>query len=155
MSNHAGQAVVAPQGLELRFSRTTCLGTCPAYTVTVHRDGTVDWEGEDEVRVKGKAHGRLERGKLDQIAVGLETIHFFQRESDGRMPPPPCDTKGGTVICLRSITVCSDTSHFELRVTRDGKTHEIDDAHCYEEPELRQFEKLLDEIVGTSVWIGR
>ncbi len=138
--------------------RTSCLGTCPAYSVTVHRDGAVDWDGRAEVLVTGKAHKLLERGKLEQIAVALEAIHFFQRERDGRMPPPPCDTKGGTVICVRGFSVCSDTSHFALRVTRDGKTHEIDDAHCYkgaDADELARFEKLLDEIVGTSVWIGR
>ena len=155
MSNHASAPVVVPAGLELTFSRSACLGMCPVYTVTVHRDGTVDWTGVENVAVSGKARGRLERNGGAQLAVALDAAHFFERRHDGSMPPPPCDSHHGTVLCLTSISVCSDTSHFTIRAVRDGKPHEIDDAGCGADDELRQLEHLLGEIVGTAAWIGR
>jgi Domain of unknown function (DUF6438) len=155
VSNHASAPVAVPGDLEVTFSRTACLGRCPVYTVTVHRDGTVDWMGIENVAVSGKARGRLERTGLSQLAVALDAAHFFERKPDGRMPPPPCDDHNGTVLCLSSISVCSDASHFTIRAVRDGKPHEIDDAGCDADDELRQLEHLLGEIVGTGAWIGR
>lgn len=157
VENHAGSAVPLPTGLDLTFSRTECLGTCPVYTVTIHHDGRVEWEGKKNVRVIGRSRKQLERNGLAQLAVAIDGARFFEREHDGRLPPPPCDNHNGTTICLRGFSTCSDTSHFTIRVTRDGVTHEVDDAGCYREEleDLRRLELALQQIAGTAVWIGR
>ena len=158
VENHAGSAVFVPSGLEVTFSRTACMGACPVYTVTIHRDGRVDWDGTEHVLVVGKAHKQLERTGLGQLEVALDAAHFFERERDGRMPPPPCDTHGGTTICLRGFSVCSDTSHFDIVATRDGKPHEVSDAHCYKDSEvgdLRKLEHVLEDIAGVAMWVGK
>ena len=144
-----------PTGLDVTFERTECLGACAAFTVTIHHDGRVDWQGRSNVRVVGGAHKLLGRNELGQIAFALDGAHFFEREHDGRMPPPPCN-KGSGTICLRGFTVCSDAPHFIITVTRDGKKHEVDDAGCYRDEleDLRRLEKILQNIAGIDVWIG-
>jgi hypothetical protein len=156
VENHAGSAVAVPIGLDIMFTRTECMGTCPVYAVAIHHDGRVDWEGRRYVRVVGRGHKQLERTGLDQLAVAIDGARFFEREHDGRLPPPPCDDHNGTTICLRGFSTCSDTSHFTISVTRDGKTHEVDDAGCYREEleDLRRLERVLEQVAGTATWVG-
>jgi hypothetical protein len=46
-------AAAPPPSSRLVMERTECYGFCPAYTVEVHPDGTVLYEGRNYVRVRG------------------------------------------------------------------------------------------------------
>jgi TonB family protein len=41
------------------IGRTTCYGTCPAYRVTIHSDGRVEWSGQGFVEVVGDREHRI------------------------------------------------------------------------------------------------
>jgi hypothetical protein len=157
VENHAGVPVAIPAELSITFERTECLGTCPVYVVGIRADRTVYWRGLKNVSVLGDAHKLLEGNGLDQLAVAFDAARFFERQTDGRLPPPPCDDHHGTTICVRGFSVCSDTSHFIITASRAGKSNKVDDAGCYgaELEDLRRLERLLEQIAGTAAWIGR
>src|SRR5262249_13736507 len=51
----------------VRFERKPCFGNCPAYTVTIHGDGRVDYVGKADVKEKGERHGRIETAALKTL----------------------------------------------------------------------------------------
>jgi hypothetical protein len=143
IENHAGSAVVEPSGaLEVTLDRTACFGTCPVYTVTIHRDGSVDWVGMDHVATVGKAHGQIERGGLQQLEVAVDAMRFFDRDKRGFLTQP------------KDIWVCSDLSTITITVTRGTVAHTIEDDQCHSDPELGVLERLIDNVAKTAVWIG-
>jgi len=64
-----GRAAEPPPGAHEHLAsieRTACFGWCPVYTLTVFRDGAVEYEGKDFVKLKGKATDHL---RPDQLAA--------------------------------------------------------------------------------------
>jgi Domain of unknown function (DUF6438) len=53
------QAVTDPQDVLVKLERTSCFGECPVYSVTIDGRGNVTYDGEQFVRVKGRATGRI------------------------------------------------------------------------------------------------
>ena len=49
---------VVPRDVLGSITRTFCLGTCPVYSVTIYRDGRVEYDGQRYVGNKGKPHHR-------------------------------------------------------------------------------------------------
>ena len=49
---------IQPQ-VVITLERTVCYGTCPAYTLRITGDGSVEYEGMRYVRVIGKATARI------------------------------------------------------------------------------------------------
>jgi len=45
--------------VQATLSRSACFGFCPVYTLTVFRDGTVEYNGEEWVKTRGKATWQL------------------------------------------------------------------------------------------------
>ncbi|HWO25689.1 MAG TPA: DUF6438 domain-containing protein [Kofleriaceae bacterium] len=56
-----GRSTAAPPKHEhlATIERIGCYGSCPVYKLTVYRDGAVEYEGEQYVKVEGKAAGEL------------------------------------------------------------------------------------------------
>ena len=154
LDNHAAAAVIVPATEldEITLARGACLGNCPVYAVTIHHDGRIEWTGEANVVVTGHAEAHVDRGALDQIAVALDASRFFERDRDGKLPPPPCP-KGE--ICLGTISTCSDTSHTTISVMRGAQLHVVDDRHCSQDPDLARLEALIGDLANTAPWIGR
>ena len=51
----------------VRLERIGCYGTCPAYTLTVHGDGRVEYDGKNHVKEKGAREGRIEIEKVKTL----------------------------------------------------------------------------------------
>ena len=135
--------MIEPSGaLEVTLDRSACFIACPVYTVTIHRDGTVDWVGMDHVQVVGKAHGHIDRGGLQQLEVAIDATRFFERDKQGRLQPPA------------QIWVCMDTSTIVVTVTRGANAHTVEDDQCHSDQDLVTFERLIDTIANTAQWIG-
>ena len=67
---------------EIALERTSCFGTCPAYTVRLRADGSVDYDGGAYVERAGKRHGRLpESGFQGLAALALDIVFFDLDES--------------------------------------------------------------------------
>jgi Domain of unknown function (DUF6438) len=69
-----------PRGARISLTRTSCLGACPDYTLTIRPDGRVVFVGRAFVATVGRASGRIDRGQVGQMLERLERLDFFQLE---------------------------------------------------------------------------
>jgi len=134
-----------------------CMGRCPAFEVTIHRGGRVEWNGQRFVAVQGPRTRHISRRDLEAIDRAIQRARFFDRDEYGRFPvEPTCVTSGGTTTCsVHSISICTDTSHTIITVERGARRWRIDDAHCSDDDDdLVALEKLIVDRAGISDWIG-
>lgn len=154
----AKRAAPRPVRLRVELERTACFGFCPTYTVVIHGDGRVDWAGRANVLAVGHRRGRVSGAELEELSRLLDRVRFFERDEVGELPTrPECTTTGSTTTCsfATSASICSDTSHTIVSVTRGMQTHTIDNDNCNELPELEVLEDFIDRIANTGAWIGQ
>jgi hypothetical protein len=145
-----------PIKLRVKLERTMCFGTCPAYTVAIDGAGRVEWNGTAHVVAMGRRTGRVTRRELEELSKRLDRAQFFDRNEYGEFPQEmECTTTGTSTSCSfgTSVTICSDTSHTILSVSRESRVHKIDNDHCKDTPELDELEDYIDRIAHTRAWI--
>ena len=122
------------------LERTACYGRCPIYTVTVLRDGTVQWEGERFVEGHRQGDGQaVGREQLAELADAFQKAGYFALKD--------------------KYTSYDVTDHPSANTSYDDGTRHKTIAHYHGDrsaPEaLDELEARIDEIVGTGKWIGR
>jgi hypothetical protein len=145
-----------PLQLRVKLERTQCFGTCPAYTVVLYGSGRVEWMGHASVDALGKREAHVSRATMEELSHQLDRARFFERDEYGELPrKQECTTVGGTTQCsfATSFTLCSDTSHAIISVSRNGRVHKVDNDHCSDRPELEALEGYIDQIANTEAWI--
>ena len=124
--------------LRISLVRTGCYSACPDYTVTIASDGTVSWHGEDSVKTKGNATGRIAPEKVQTLFEAFREAEFFWL-FDKYM---------------------AETVHHPMQVTTisfDGHTKTVTDfeGDLVGMPEVvRELECSIDEVANTPQWIG-
>jgi Domain of unknown function (DUF6438) len=79
----AGFAIAAPALAQddtravITLERTTCFGTCPAYSVRITSDGSVDYEGKQFVRVTGHVSATVPAEDVAGLVDAFEQIGYF------------------------------------------------------------------------------
>lgn len=120
------------------LERQACYGWCPIYTLTIHRDGRVEYHGKQYVKQRGSAEAQLTPGQIDELDRAFATAKFFQL-ADAYTHEDATDAP--TVM----------TSY-----RKDG--HEKNVAHYHGDDHapdsLTTLESSIDTIVGTDRWIG-
>lgn len=76
-ANAVAQVAEVPADTVIRPQRTSCLGPCPIYTVTIDARGTVTYEGEKFVRVIGRQTAQIAPSAVATLLASAERIHFF------------------------------------------------------------------------------
>jgi hypothetical protein len=151
-------AEMRPMRFRVTLERTACLGRCPIYKVTIHGNGKVDWEGVENVAAVGRMDGKsvVPRKELEKLARQIDNAKFFERNEYGELATGPlCTTTGNTTTCSYSAHFCSDTTHAKITVTRNGRTHVVDNDHCDEKPGIDEIEEAVDRLAGTAELVGR
>jgi len=64
--------------VEIRLERSACFGFCPVYSVTVHGDGTVEFDGKQYTAHRGVATWRIDPGDVVTLVNQLLDAHFFE-----------------------------------------------------------------------------
>lgn len=144
-------------GFKLKLERTACLGRCPTYAVTIHGDGRVEWDGREHVLALGPRRGRVTTREIVELEDMLHELRFFERDEYGHLPVrTQCTTANNTTTCtmVGSFSICSDTSHTIIAVTRKYKTHVVDNANCTDDSELAKLETMVDRIANVQAWVG-
>ena len=159
IANHPATPARVPLALfHVVMERTGCMGPCPSYTVTIRPSGVIDWLGEANVAAMGPRGSLVGRAELERLSRAIDKAHFFELDDSGHVPAKPsCIRTGNTVRCsMSSFTMCTDTPHAIITVTRGSQTHMVDDAHCSDDDTpLVELEALIDEIAQTESWVGR
>jgi hypothetical protein len=138
-----GTAGAEPPAVTLE--RTPCFGTCPVYQVAVSRSGVVRFVGKNHVAQEGEATAKIPAARVEGLLRELEAGGYFGLADAYVVDSPACGqyaTDSPTVITSASA---------------GGRTKSIrHDYGCNAAPgELGRLERLIDEVAGTSRWIGR
>src|SRR3954470_8810463 len=81
-STAAAQTRTIPADTVIRLQRTSCFGTCPAYTVTIDATGSITYEGERDVRVVGRETAGIAPASIARLLQVADRIQFFaQRDA--------------------------------------------------------------------------
>jgi hypothetical protein len=141
----AAESATASEAPVVTLERTPCFGTCPVYQVAISRSGAVRFAGQHHVTQQGEATAEIPPARVDSLLGELEAGGYFGFADAYVMDSPACGryaTDSPTVITSASIA---------------GRTKTIrHDFGCNAAPqELGRLERLIDEVAGTSRWIGR
>ena len=140
----SGLAAATPANIDsITLERTWCNGTCPIYTVTVWCDGTVTYDGEEYVKVKGRRLRKISSEQVQQLVRKVQRNGFFKLK-DEYMSKENADGSISTVTDLPSAITTVRAGNIRKRV-----------KNYYGGPEsLAAFENLIDKVAGTSAWTG-
>lgn len=140
--------VAAPAAADapaVTLERTPCFGTCPVYTVSISRAGTVRFTGKHHTAHTGPATASIPPARVDSLVAELEAAGYFELAEAYVMDSPACG-----MYATDSPTVITS-------VTRDGRTRTVrhDRGCAAAPPELSRLEQRIDEVAGTARWVGR
>jgi hypothetical protein len=130
------------EGLVILFERTTCYGNCPAYRLTIHGDGRVEYVGLNFVKLTGPRQGQVARTELKKIVEQLSKADFFKID---QYTEKAC-----------SCTVCTDMPTVITEVKLKDQSHRVEHYYgCRCAPRaLWDVEETIDRMVRAEQWIG-
>ena len=135
----------APAAPAVTLERTPCFGTCPVYTVTISRDGKVEFDGTRHVADSGHATATIPAERVDSLLSELDAAGYFGFAEAYVMDSPACG-----IYATDSPTVITSAM-------RDGETKTVrHDRGCSAAPPvLSHLEQRIDEVAETGKWVGR
>lgn len=117
----------------ITMERTPCFGSCPSYSLTIHGNGTVRYEGFAFVAVTGVRTDKITEEKIRELVKEFYRIGYFSLQD--RYEDPSTD--------LPSTTTSIAVAGMKKSVYRYGFGPE----------NLVQLENKIDEIARTERWI--
>jgi membrane dipeptidase (peptidase family M19)/uncharacterized protein DUF6438/ankyrin repeat protein len=119
--------------ITITLQRTACFGMCPVYSVTIHDDGTVSYEGLEHTKVQGKQTWKIDRAAVRALAKEMQDAKLFDLENEYRA----LVTDHPTVYT--SLTIGSRTKKVKNYVAGP--------------PRLKEMEERIDEVAGTRKYV--
>ncbi len=142
-------------GVEIQFTRTSCFGSCPAYSLVLRGDGRGEYEGRGWVKLVGKAEFTLASEVLLEILDRFEGMNFLER-TPGELP-----TMVDGTFEFFHLDVDGRTRDFSNYWVMPG---EVKRAKAMGQPisqdlldlneQLTALATLIDERVHVEQWIG-
>lgn len=143
----------APYAIEsvlMKLERSPCFGACPEYSVEVHGDGRVIYEGRRFVRVEGRQEAQIDRAAVEDLLNAFYDAHFFAMEAEYREHRYPCvDANGLVEECLEFVT---DLPSRDVTFQSPGYMKHVLD-YWHGPAELHDLEAKIDEVAGTDRWV--
>jgi Domain of unknown function (DUF6438) len=84
----------------VKLTRGRCYGTCPAYQVTLRRDGSAVWEGEAFTDRLGLHRGSVDPEEFELLTSFISRSGFFDWQDD--YPPSATDLPDYALTVTRS-----------------------------------------------------
>jgi len=138
-----GHSVAQPKDIQsvvIKLTRSECFGVCPAYTITIHGSGLVNYTGIRNVGTLGERTWSIQSSTLSMLLEHFDRVHFYSIEG-------------------RAFEKCGDTPRVLISVSVDGAEKSVSsDAFCVGAKSGPQaaFVKLAQEIevaVGSDRWV--
>lgn len=123
----------APPHVIIVLQRTRCFGVCPEYTVWIAGDGSVRYEGRRAVAVIGTRTSQISPLGVQALLDAFERVQFFFLKD-------------------RYFGPVSDLPTTYLSLTLGGRSKMVQD-YFGAPRELKELERLVDEIAGTDRWV--
>jgi hypothetical protein len=127
----------------IQLERTGCYGTCPAYSVTIHGDGRVDYNGKSHVKEMGTRDGRIETDKIRALVSLFAKMKFWGLAED--YSAAKCKGR-----------VCTDMATAITELSIRGVTHRVKHYYgCGSAPKsLFDLESVIDKSANSEQWTG-
>jgi len=138
-----------PADTLITLERTVCYGPCPIYKVTITSNGTVTFEGRQNVKVKDIVKGHISREDVGSLIAAFEAASYFtlndsyQTQKDGC--PEVWTDNPSAITSIRINGKTKTISHYYGCQTGGGTA-------IYPNG-LTYLETQIDHIVGTDKWI--
>lgn len=94
---HVPLPAVAPDAITISDERGPCFGSCPIYSVVVHGNGNVDYEGIANVKVKGKHSWRITPAATARLVDAARDDDLWSMRSDYSASITDCPTETLTI----------------------------------------------------------
>src|SRR2546428_8088531 len=118
----------------ITLERTVCYGTCPAYTLRITGDGSVEYEGMRYVRVIGKATARISPDVVRRLVTEFERIGYFDLEDK-----------------YTAMVTDNPTTTTSIRI--DTRFKRVIDYVAGPQA-LKELEQRIDEVAGSARWVS-
>jgi len=121
------------------IERTACHGFCPVYKITIYRDGTVEYEGTQHVKLVGSATGHVSADQLTALDQLFTTHGYLALEN---------------TYTKQAITDMPSVKTSYAPPGQPIKSIEHDRGDRSAPESLTEIENGIDDIVHTEQWIG-
>lgn len=125
------------KSLRIRLKRTLCYGPCPAYSVEVSGDGSVDFDGVSNVFIVGHYQARISDEAVRELVAAFRRANYFSLKD-------------------RYAAPITDNPTYTISIQFDGITKSVTDyaGVLVGMPEVvEDLESTIDRIAGTEKWI--
>ncbi|HWW15096.1 MAG TPA: DUF6438 domain-containing protein [Candidatus Dormibacteraeota bacterium] len=126
----------------ITLERTTCFGTCPAYKLTIHGDGSLVYEGRKFVRVDGSRTATIDKAAVADLVQAFTDAGYFEFKDHYNSIQNPDGTQ----------TMVSDLPTTYTSLALHGR-HKVVEDYIGAPKELRDLEKKIDEATNSRRWI--
>jgi hypothetical protein len=128
----------------IHLERTLCYGSCPAYTVTIHGDGRVEYSGTYGVKLTGKQTGRADPETVKRLLAQFAQAKFFAIKEDYSEKKCSCSRR------------CTDMPSAVTELVAGGVTHRVNHYYgCGCAPKaLFELESAIDKAAQVEQWTG-
>ena len=127
--------------VSITLERTPCYGICPAYTVTLHGNGAVEYFGKSRVDMPGSQKGSVDPRHVLDLLQTLKEIHFFELQE-------------------RYFEDCSDLPTAIVTLREDGRFKQVSNYYggCERKTsgpqvDLAKLSGQIDAIAQSSRWV--
>ena len=131
----------------IRLARTSCLGTCPVYTVTIDPEGKVTFVGELNTEAKGTRTSRISGADVEFLHAAVKRLPFDD------LQPRYATVKDG---CAGESTGDLPSIEITVSTAKTSKTVRYD-LMC-EGPaiyyDLLWLARTIDHVSRSRQWIG-
>jgi TonB family protein len=117
----------------VKLSRSACLGTCPAYEVTIAADGEVTWQGSAFVHSIGTGHSRISSDEAAALLRQFRVPKFW-------------------ALCGGYDASVTDNPTTQISVEIGGRTKSVWNYANSAPPWLEEFEESIDAAADTHAW---
>lgn len=129
----ATQANSSADEFSIWLERTGCLGSCPEYKVTIRGNGSVRYEGQWYVRIKGTRESSIPIESVQRLIRKVRDEDFFSWEE--------------------KKMVCLDFPEVNITVTLNGQTKHVLEG-CNTPGKILRLADEIDKISGAKRWVG-
>lgn len=148
LAEHVGE--IDPKQLVVTLERTTCLGSCPAYRITIKGNGEVEYEGKRLVKIVGIRKGHLPGEDALKLVNELLRVRFFDAASE-YADRDVIDNNGGKLTVVSIVTTDGPSALLEMKIGKHEKRVRLYDNYP---KELGAIPQLIDQTVAIEQWIG-
>jgi hypothetical protein len=123
----------------ITLERQPCFGFCPVYTLSIHGDGRVEYNGTDNVEVPGPQTSTIDPAAVQTLGDGMTEAGYFDFE-DAYLNQDVTDN----AYVITSITLSDGTTKRIEHYLGDFSAPEV----------LTELEARIDQTANSAQWVG-